>query len=139
MVTYPPRSSSASGRLPCAEHGLGVEAAPVTRVCPLCFGEQLAAAGWATRLLPPEQLAERGLTRPPEPPPPPEQPREEQADNARPGPLPRMPRWYAQRCEAWTRAIRRGQMTEDEATFYLDFWHGLALDEMLGRTRGAEP
>jgi hypothetical protein len=32
--------------LPCAGHGLGPEAAPVTGLCPACLAEDLVAAGW---------------------------------------------------------------------------------------------
>jgi hypothetical protein len=32
--------------LPCDAHGLGVEAAPITELCPACFAEDLIAAGW---------------------------------------------------------------------------------------------
>jgi hypothetical protein len=33
--------------------------------------------------------------------------------------------WYARKCEDWSRARWRGQMTEREATEELEFWHAV--------------
>lgn len=118
-------------RLPCSEHGLDVDAAPVTGLCPVCVGERFAAAGWATRLLSADRLRdEYGLEPRPNPWPLPEPDDDESEEAARPVLL-RMPRWYADACDAVSRAVWRGQVTDAEATALLDVLHSVALGEAL--------
>lgn len=43
----------------------------------------------------------------------------------------RMPRWYVLGCEALSRAVWRGHVTDREATVWLDVFHDVALREGL--------
>jgi hypothetical protein len=40
------RSQAEPSWLPCRVHRLGVDTAPITRLCPCCMAEDLDAAGW---------------------------------------------------------------------------------------------
>ncbi len=142
-------------RLPCRRHRLGIDAAPVTRLCPICLGEQLAEAGWATRLLPAERLRdEYGL----EPPPGSRLSYDNEPDHVgifgavgpsqaelfgapisgtyggdreHRGRRPRMPQWYSTLCDGWSRAAWRGEITWEHAAMCVAVWHPLALEQAL--------
>jgi hypothetical protein len=47
-----------------------------------------------------------------------------------------MPEWYAAKCDAISRALNRGQLTQLEAGFELERWHPIALRD-LGAPRAS--
>lgn len=114
--------------LPCETHGLGLDAAPVTRLCPRCLGERLAGGGYSTKpdCLPDEHRRDVGL---PEPLPVPVWPTEPAAPLEEWTPQMRLPSWYRQKCEALSRAVWRGEITSSEAARDLDACHPAAFAE----------